>query len=264
MAQSAVEGPFPIFKTAGRYLLFDINVISFIRREHHICGVLVGNIPQAAQQTVFSGIPMELMPEEAKWLVDHGKAFIADDVKNHQQMLTGLDTRMLQEYSAMLERDGLEAAEIQKSYLDEKKKAYLKKVGSTEDGQQTEVVQPMQVTPTSSYPPLRLQERPQPNQIEVPKSYPVFAHLHANGYFMGPGLRFGCQYVAYPGDPLRYHSHFLVTGQEWDEEIDLLDIVGGGRLGTGVKKGYMVGGAPCNGTNEDEHVRVFSFEWAAM
>ena len=82
---------------------------------------------------------------------------------------------------------------------------------------------------------------------------------------MGPGLRFGCQYVAYPGDPLRYHSHFLVTGHEWDEEIDLLDIVGGGRLGTGVKKGYMIGGAPKGEQVDDEgQVRVFSFEWAAM
>ena len=28
----------------------------------------------------------------------------------------------------------------------------------------------------------------------------------------------------------------------WDKEIDLRDLVGGGRLGTGVKKGWMIGG----------------------
>ena len=81
---------------------------------------------------------------------------------------------------------------------------------------------------------------------------------------MGPGLRFGCQYVAYPGDPLRYHSHFLVTGHGWDDEIELLDIVGGGRLGTGVKKGYMIGGASPKDKDANETVRAFSFEWAAM
>jgi len=47
---------------------------------------------------------------------------------------------------------------------------------------------------------------------------------------MTPGLRFGCHYTVYPGDPLRFHSHFLATGADWDEEFDLLDIVGGGRL----------------------------------
>ena len=47
---------------------------------------------------------------------------------------------------------------------------------------------------------------------------------------------------------------------DWDEPIDLMDIVGGGRLGTGVKKSYVFGGKdPVR--NE---MKVFSVEWAAM
>ena len=78
---------------------------------------------------------------------------------------------------------------------------------------------------------------------DLPSSYPLYRHLHDQGFFMTPGLRFGCQYTVYPGDPLRFHSHFLAVGTEWDEEIDLMEIVGGGRLGTGVKKGFLLGGA---------------------
>ena len=48
--------------------------------------------------------------------------------------------------------------------------------------------------------------------------------------------------MVYPGDPLRFHSHFLAVGYGWEEEIELLSLVGGGRLGTGVKKGFLVGG----------------------
>lgn len=72
--------------------------------------------------------------------------------------------------------------------------------------------------------------------------------------------------MAYPGDPLRFHSHFLAVGAGWDEEIDLLDIVGGGRLGTAVKKGYLLGGAErkADGSEEEGAVRTFCFEWAAM
>jgi tRNA-splicing endonuclease subunit Sen34 len=77
---------------------------------------------------------------------------------------------------------------------------------------------------------------------DLPSSYPLYRHLHNKGYFMTPGLRFGCQYTVYPGDPLRFHSHFLAVGSEWDQELDLGDIVGGGRLGTGVKKGFLMGG----------------------
>jgi tRNA-splicing endonuclease subunit Sen34 len=265
MAQGAVKTPFPIFQTARRYLLFDIEIITYIRREHHICGVLVGNIPQAAQQTVFSGIPLELMPEEARLLIDQGIAFIVDDAKAHDRMLAGLETQTKQKYLADLEQNGLEAAQSMQSQAVENKKAFFKKSGTPVRDLPTGVVEPFQVTPTTSYPPLEMVEPLKKKFPEVSASYPVFRHLHENGYFMAPGLRFGCQYVAYPGDPLRYHSHFLVTGHDWDEEIDLLDVVGGGRLGTGVKKGFMIGGARAEEQDEEQdEVRVFSFEWAAM
>lgn len=113
--------------------------------------------------------------------------------------------------------------------------------------------------------------------IVVPPTYPLYAYLASLGYFLSPGLRFGCTYMAYPGDPLRYHSHFLVVGSDWDEEMDLLTLIGGGRLGTGVKKGFLLGGrAPPSETAskatvlpEDSlqagtDVRCFCIEWAGM
>lgn len=265
MALGATTTPFPIFQIAQRYLLFDIDTITYIRREHHICGVLIGNIPQAAQQTVFSGIPLELMPEEARLLVDQGIAFIVDDVKAHDRMLAGLEAQTKQSYVADLDQNGMEAARSMQLQAVENKKVFFKKSGTPVRDLPSEVVEPFRVTPTTSYPPLEVLEDLKTQAPEVSASYPVFRHLHKNGYFMAPGLRFGCQYVAYPGDPLRYHSHFLVTGHEWDEDINLLDVVGGGRLGTGVKKGFMIGGAKAKEEDEGEdEVRVFSFEWAAM
>jgi tRNA-splicing endonuclease subunit Sen34 len=135
--------------------------------------------------------------------------------------------------------------------------------------------QPYFITPTTSHPPLPMPPIPSMTVLpRVPRPYPLFCYLHSKGYFMTPGLRFGCHYTVYPGDPLRYHSHFLATGLDWDEEFDLLDVVGGGRLGTGVKKAYLIGGrdpsvssaeldlsaaqSPKNG------VRAFSIEWAGL
>lgn len=39
---------------------------------------------------------------------------------------------------------------------------------------------------------------------------------------------------------------------DWEEEFDLLDLVGGGRLGTGVKKGWLVGGLEGDGRGDGE------------
>ena len=47
--------PIPISYVSGRYLLFSIDAVTYLRREHHICGVLVGTLPQIPQQNVFLG-----------------------------------------------------------------------------------------------------------------------------------------------------------------------------------------------------------------
>lgn len=311
--------PIPISFISGRYLLFSIDAVTYLRREHNICGVLIGTLPQIPQQNVFLGLPLELMPEEARVLVDRGVACIVDEAKAHDGMKSLLEEDRRQ-YLRELESQGLHATRILSDRkgqqreqalkkLDEKAKAKAKakatkaaddnasasssaqkdepasvvdlfaddgsnpassskpSTSSTPDAQLA-----MGITPATSYPPL-----PHPsssNQLlskpEVPLSYPLFAHLHSRGYFLSPGLRFGCQYVAYPGDPLRFHSHFLVVSAEWDQNIDLMDIVNGGRLGTGVKKGFLLGGPEksreeVNSEAERvESVRAFSIEWAGM
>ena len=122
-------------------------------------------------------------------------------------------------------------------------------------------IRPFPITPTTTLP-LLLPPAPDPSiplTTVKPSSYALFKHLHEQNYYLSPGLRFGCKFVAYPGDPLRYHSHFLGVGYDWDEEIDLMEIVTGGRLGTGVKKGYLLGGEDDSGK-----VRTFCVEWGGM
>ncbi|CAI7596495.1 unnamed protein product [Penicillium pancosmium] len=284
--------PIPISYVSGKYLLFSIDAVTYLRREHHICGVLIGTLPQIPQQNVFLGLPLELMPEEARLLVDKGVACIVDENKAHdgmkslleedrRQYLRELESQGLNASRKLSDRKGQQREQVLKK-LDEKAKA--KAIKALENEGETDTpptpspsvldeersssrssnrtsghTMAMGVTPTTSYPPLAQptssQHLPPPN---VPLSYPLFAHLSSRGYFLSPGLRFGCQYVAYPGDPLRFHAHFLCVSAEWDEEIDLMTIVNGGRLGTGVKKGFLLGG-PEKPQAEAEAERVESF-----
>lgn len=510
-APKEVSEPFPISCVAGRYLLFDVDVISHVRRNHNICGVLVGTIPNLSQQNVFLGIPLELMPEEARVLVEGGHAYVVDDVETHRQGFQEMSRADRLKYLAEMDRQGTEAAKESLAAQEKKKDVALKKKGLRKDPVETEtapsvadstatvessttapsvadstasdatvhvelpslassglgfimkgagfadsqslvntspspesatasapsapseasstvasdlgssfvdlgsimkgssfldsapasvksevaaahasnatslspqtsdlgssfsdlgsimkgssfldptpqqvkvrkveveeatpllvkeeeveLVEPEEprleeamqeefkavtaedpeeveldevveikptpaedpqevelptastslfdseptppvketpksvfsqrqyITPTTSHPPLPTPPQDSSRALPaVPKSYPLFRFLHSRGYYFMPGLRFGCNYSVYPGDPLRYHSHFLATGLGWDEKFDLLDIVGGGRLGTGTKKAYMVGGEG----PEKEGVRAFSVEWASM
>jgi len=286
--------PIPISLLTQRYLLFDITVVSYLRREHNISGVLIGSIPQSPSQNLFLGLPLELMPEETQLLIAKGVAYIVDDARAHDEMLHEADLVRREKYIATLR---LEGQTVWKTRSMQKEQAFRKKVlrarasksnaanaesapgGALQDADDTPIddadsffssalsasdvsksnFYTIGVTPATSTPLLNTSPTSIALGDAVPQTYPLFKHLHDRGYFLSPGLRFGCQYMAYPGDPLRYHSHFLVNGKEWDDVIDLMDIVGGGRLGTGVKKGYLLGG-----TDPEGQVKTFSIEWAGM
>lgn len=307
--------PIPISYVSGRYLLHSIEAVTYLRREHHICGVLIGTLPQIPQQNVFLGLPLELMPEEARLLVDKDVAYIVDEAKAQ----TGMNALLEEDrrrYLRELEAEGLHYTRLQVDRKESKRDETLKKLDKKAKAKaaaaaaaQTQSVEgaapepsqkdtavvdlfaaddnrsssrgpatpstpsqnAMAITPATSYPPL---PKPPPSSHlstpAVPPSYPLFAHLHSRGYFLSPGLRFGCQYMAYPGDPLRFHSHFLVVSYDWDQNIDLMDLIVGGRLGTGVKKGFLIGGAQKtiheveSEADRVDSVRAFSLEWAGM
>jgi tRNA-splicing endonuclease subunit Sen34 len=344
---AAVKEPFPISRVANRYLLFDVDIIGHCRRNHNVCGMLIGTIPNLSQQNVFLGIPVELMPEEARVLIETGAAYIVDDEEVHRKKFGEMSRQERLEWLQEMDRRGVEVTRQTEDLKEQKKDKALKEKGisrkgverdesvaestATDETAQTDTssaagsdlgfimkgssfsdswihiptsqvsqsttetslfestptplissgsskppsAQKHFVTPTTSYPPL-----PNPPLTAslplpvVPDSYPLFRYLHSLGYYHMPGLRFGCHYNAYPGDPLRYHSHFAATGLAWDEEFDLLDVVGGGRLATGTKKAYMVGGEDADVVGkkvvgkgregEGREVRAFSIEWAGM
>jgi tRNA-splicing endonuclease subunit Sen34 len=304
----SVSEPIPISLIGGRYLLFDINVVTYLRRTHNICGVLTGSIPQAPQQNIFLGLPVELMPEEAKLLVEKEIAYIVDDTAWHKEKFNTFEGLDRKKYLESLRSQGLQAKRTAETVSRKRSEKALAKLAVTRaqqaatpvdgsmgkdtpsrpeddpaeslfDGIPVSIERPSSpasstsstisgvfgITPTTTYSPSSLPQNPsQQSDPSVPSSYPLFAHLHSRGYFVMPGLRFGGDYNVYPGDPLRFHSHFIAVGLEWNQDIPLLDLIGGGRLGTAVKKGYLIGGENTDTKTKDDNVRTFTLEWGGM
>jgi len=329
--ESGPQVPIPISAIDDKYLLFDIQAVTWLRKHHNICGVFIGSLPQNPSQNIFMGLPMEIMPEEAQLLIELGIGYILDDARAHDMAMAKANRERRAKYAREIKEQAIQlsAEKAQEKELDKKramKRVKAKKAKDTEAKAEAEAgpanehddaqsrpqpaedldaseslfspsqdqdqgsstpTQSLSKTKTSIPPPTDLSITPTTSTFLpptdpyisattiaptsapallpglTPPSYTLYRHLHlapARTFFTTPGLRFGCQFCVYPGDPLRFHSHFLAVGVSWEEEIDLMDIVGGGRLGTGVKKGWLVGG-------RDEArgvVRTFSIEWAAM
>jgi tRNA-splicing endonuclease subunit Sen34 len=111
----------------------------------------------------------------------------------------------------------------------------------------------------------------------------VFRDLWERGYYMGGGVKFGGDWLVYPGpcfysfsfwcassllshllvlgDPLRYHSHFVATVQTSpDAPLRPMQVVAHGRLGTATKKAHLL----CGWDPESREVTYISVEWAGF
>lgn len=306
-AEEEPELPVAISEIGGRYLLFDIKAISWLRKNHNICGVFIGTLPQNPSQNVFMGLPMQIMPEEAQLLIEHDIAYILEDAKAHDIALAKTNEPKQKQYLAETQEQARlisEAKAVEKAYVSKQalKRVKDRKSRSEDDSPQQIEEEPgdiedeslfdvkagstrstrkssgkglimSNITPTTSKSLIDISySGGEVDDVPVPCSHSASHVLHRHllslpnrTFFTTPGLRFGCQFCVYPGDPLRFHSHFLGVGVDWEEEIDLLDIVGGGRLGTGVKKGWLISGEESsrNGT-EQGAMRCFSVEWAGM
>lgn len=76
-------------------------------------------------------------------------------------------------------------------------------------------------------------------QLEV-ASVGLFEHFLSQSMWCMSGLRFGGAFAVYPGDPLRYHSHYTAQLVLKEEAVALTSMVANGRLGTAVKKTHLL------------------------
>nr|CAG4648325.1 EOG090X0G6M [Moina brachiata] len=73
----------------------------------------------------------------------------------------------------------------------------------------------------------------------------VFMDLWEKGYYMTSGQKFGGDFLVYPGDPIRFHSHYIAICVDSEKKLSPYYVVSRGRLGTNVKKTVLL----CSVTN---------------
>ncbi|SCV02772.1 LAME_0H05094g1_1 [Lachancea meyersii CBS 8951] len=261
-------------------LVFDINDIKKLR-DIGVAGILSGTLPSAAQQNGFLSVPLRLMVEEALWLTETGVAFF---ISGPESVTTAAETVT----SSEMERA---RQELEHSFAEQrvfKRQQHAEKMArlglSNAEGKETPALLEsslfVEIPSASSL--ISNEAKRQGNDpaqqqklwhklkdgCTNPGDYRVYKALKQQNYFLSPGARFGGRFIAYPGDPLRYHSHMTVQPalDYRRDPLNLLQVVSGGRLGTGVKKLWVVAGVRAHEEQEDieSDVSFFSIEWAGF
>ena len=90
--------------------------------------------------------------------------------------------------------------------------------------------------------------------------YRVFLDLWEKGYYLTSGVNFGGDFLAYPGDPMRYHSFYIVIVVPWGKRITPFEMISAGRLGATVKKTALL----CSVNDDTEEVVYTSVKWSGI
>lgn len=87
--------------------------------------------------------------------------------------------------------------------------------------------------------------------------YKVYKDLWERQYYITSGEKFGGDFLVYPGDPIMFHSQYVVQCKRKDEEIPVTEIVTQCRLGCHVRKTLVF----ATYHEEEDTVKYQSFQW---
>lgn len=286
--RSEEERRIAVHAVGGRGFVYELEDVKLLRERYHIAGTLTGVLPAAPQQNVFMGLPLELMPEDVAWLVNEADAaYVVDDAAAHwaaAEAATDADREASE--AAREERERIQTEQYKENAWRKREAAMaaqrakgkpVKEVSRDDFYASIDAlskagvsVEIPDVTDLPAYDAERARyasgdARASSTAVRAPSpaAYAMYRHLHSKGYFLSPALRFGGQFLAYPGDSLRYHSHYIAIGYDWDTPFSVMDVVGGGRLGTTVKKCWVVGASP-DTADPSAYYAAYSIEWAGF
>uniref|UniRef100_A0A8C4YWW6 tRNA-splicing endonuclease subunit Sen34 n=1 Tax=Gadus morhua TaxID=8049 RepID=A0A8C4YWW6_GADMO len=231
-------------------------------REAGVVGSLVGALPRQPRQNGRLGRPLQLGQEELRLLL--------------QKQASGDD---LESSAPEEQRSSFEAQSI--LALEERKSALLRAMGGPDGGVsgRLEVLDQSFVFPRSAVAvQLRtaraglshcsdertLLSAAQPGSSQrAPRSesrFQVFRDLRQRGYYITSAGKFGGDFLVYPGDPLRFHAHFIAVCVALDEQLPLVDVLAVARLGSNVKKTVLL----CSPGGPAAPVHYTSLQWSGM
>ncbi|XP_036881755.2 tRNA-splicing endonuclease subunit Sen34 isoform X2 [Manis javanica] len=301
----------------GRSLVWGAEAVQALRERLGVGGRTVGALPRGPRQNSRLGLPLLLMPEEARLLAEIGAVTLVSaplpDPRQHSLALASFKRQQeegFREQSAL----AIEARRTRRQELLEKiaegqaaKKQRLEQESGTSESQEDSGNQAEgeneantsqasgehehagsaspQPGPSNGVAPLPRSAllvqlataRPRPVKArpldwhvqskDWPHAgcpahelrYSIYRDLWERGFFLSAAGKFGGDFLVYPGDPLRFHAHYIAQCWAPGDPIPLQDLVSAGRLGTSVRKTLLL----CS-PQPDGKVVYTSLQWASL
>nr|ACE79081.1 TRNA splicing endonuclease 34 homolog (predicted) [Sorex araneus] len=302
----------------GRSLVWGAEAVQALRERLGVGGRTVGALPRGPRQNSRLGLPLLLMPEEARLLAEIGAVTLvcAPRPDPHQHSLA-LESFKRQQEQGFQEQSVLaaEARETRQQELLQKiaegqaakrqkleedsgtSESQEKATGNQAAGENEATASPtseeleeagsssLQSEPSNGVAPLprsallvqlatarprpikarpldwrvQSQDWPHAGRPAHELRYSIYRDLWERGFFLSAAGKFGGDFLVYPGDPLRFHAHYIAQCWAPEDAIPLQDLISAGRLGTSVRKTLLL----CS-PQPDGKVVYTSLQWASL
>ncbi|XP_048780508.1 tRNA-splicing endonuclease subunit Sen34-like [Ostrea edulis] len=263
-----------------------------LREQWRIVGCLIGCLPRLPRQNNYLGLPLQLSKEEVTLLLEKGAILLlnnSSDLKQPSvQEKEEFNEYRQKSYQAQVEMFREERkkeihqnmANIIEGKRDKAQKDLEERKSRGEVSEEAEVEEDFSIDVDKvPIPPIPKKfslvqlftESPYKPEDEVPVvwGYPtsekerlkfgVYRDLWNQGYFLSNGSKFGGDFLVYPGDPSRYHSHYIAICIPHEKKMSALDIVSMGRLGSNVRKTVLL----CS-EGPDNKISYISLQWTGI
>ena len=236
--------------------------MTLLRKTYRIVGSLIGTNPMTCHQNSDLGLPLLLMPEEAKLLVDIGVAVIYEyELKVDErvkQFYSELRRDFCEQYSQRFKNDRKQTIiSMSDKIIAGKIEKFRQKYKHMDQKQLSEEIIRQELSKIPDITPETCATKvytncPFDKRVEtvIDFSYPkttkevirfqVFKDLWHKNYYITEGIKFGSDFLVYETDPIGVHSKFMVICREEDKELTDLEIQTYGRLAKSVRKTVLI------------------------
>nr|CAI5827725.1 unnamed protein product [Callosobruchus analis] len=237
-----------LFWSNGLVLVYDVKDWVTLRRSHRIIGDIVGTTGR------IPSLPVRILPEEALLLTEKG---IATMKSIHIEKSDLGEFKRFEE--ALLAAQAVEYKKTRKKQLESMIDKIVEGRKKNNDFRDAEVIlneeleKSSKVTSSNMLWPIWLTlqtvlpfKLKTINYKDIYLNYTselkcaVFNDLWSKGYYITEGVKFGGDFLVYYGDPICYHAIFIVKCIVATESISPSEIVAHGRLGTSVRKRFVL------------------------
>lgn len=241
-----------------------------------LMGALLGSLPRTPRQNGRLGRPLLLLPEEERILSErHATAALPPANKGAEGagLLLEEEQRRSYEVQTALALEDRKSALLQamtssntsSGTIDEALRDRLEALDQSFTFPQTALAMQLSTARAGlAYCPESRAFLQADRQISVQGGqhsearYQVFRDLRGRGFYLTSAGKFGGDFLVYPGDPLRFHAHFIAVCLSEDQPVCLLDFLSVARLGSNVKKTVLL----CS--PDKEGVQYTSLQWSGL